>query len=498
MSRAGTPGDETILAVSSPPGIGARAILRLSGPDAYRALASVAGRGGQEILSAPGGSCFPVELGAGGVPVAAWVHAWRCPRSYTAEDLLEVLLPGSQPLLSLVARALLERAGLDGLSLRWARAGEFTLRAYLHGRIDLSQAEAVASLIAATGEAEALAARRSLRGELGDRARQIAGEILEIVASLEAGLDFPDEELPEVTTESVRPRIAAAAGSLGRLHGSTALRVPTGDALQVVLAGLPNAGKSSLLNALLGRPAAITSDVPGTTRDPVRGATLHCGRRVEWIDIAGFSSFESLASGDGDPDGTRPGPRHPQGTGSSAVLEIVRRLSRVEIEHADIVLWVVDPRGPAERSLEGFARLAAPSKILVFQKADLLSPLEEERLRQSSLTPLVVSARTRKGLDGLVARVLGLPPPGGGPAGAPRSSGPVAAPRYLVSSHQESAISVAEDRLRDALGALDGGLGHEYVVADLRDALGALDDLSGRVPRDAVLDWVFSRFCIGK
>lgn len=476
-----SPDADTILAISSPPGMSSSAVLRLSGPAAFVVLGALAVPGA--TVPGSGFRGARVTLDVEGARVAAWALFYRAPRSYTREDVVEVTVPGSTPLLAFLTRAFLEAGNrLPGGAgtVRWARPGEFTLRAFLNGRIDLSQAESVAGLISATGEAEALASRRGLRGDLRAEIEALLRAVLEGRALVEAALDFPDEDLPQVSPGVLAMVLAGTIERVEGLRRAAALRIASPGALRVVLAGFPNAGKSSLLNALLGRRAAITGDLPGTTRDPVRGAAIHSGRRVEWVDIAGVEDLQGEVYG-----GERPG--------EEAIWDVVRRLTRLEIEAADVVLWVADPLDRLGRSLEQFRRLEAPSKRLVLQKIDLSS--EEERARLSSLPggPLLVSARTREGLGALVERVLGESAAGDIP-----SLHGAAPPRFLVSAHQEAQLERAAEALSRARGAILGGVGLELAASDLRDASHALEELVGGGTREAVLDLVFARFCIGK
>ncbi len=471
-------GDETILAVSSAPGSGAAAVLRLSGPATIPRLASLARHEGAALGSAPGSSVVPVTLDLNGFHLRVRVGLFRAPRSYTREDLAEITVPGSPPIIALVSRAILAAAPPGEGNIRWARPGELTLRAFLNGRLDLSQAESVAGLIGATGEAEARASQRGLRGELGSQILGLHEGVLEVLALLEAALDFPDEDLPQVAPSGLTDRIEKALEGIRGLRRSSAIRVASDGSLRVVLAGFPNAGKSSLLNALLGRSAAISSDAPGTTRDPVRGVTAHGGKRIEWIDVAGSFDGELRVLG-----GER--------VEETPIWNVVRRLTRVELERADCVLWVADPLGRFEDSLAEFRRLEARSKLLVIQKIDLLSLEERDRLSGIEEGPQLVSARQRLGLDALVRRVTGV-------SRAHRGEPPLEGPQFLLSAYQEVQLAAVAEALARARAGLERGAGYELAASDLRDALGGIHALLAARPGEAVLDLLFSRFCIGK
>lgn len=480
---------DTILAVSSAPGRSSLACLRLSGPGALRVAASVLSDP-CALLEGKGFRGFGAHLELERARVPAWVQIYRAPRSYTREDLVELYVPGSPPVVSMVCSRILKCDAADRSGVRWAKAGEFTLRAFLNGRIDLSQAEAVAALISAEGEAEASAARRGLRGEQSARWKELARGVVEVLGLVEASLDFPDEDLPAIEPELVAQRIQDLADRLDRELSSSALRVPAAGSLRVAIAGLPNAGKSSLLNAIVGKTAAITSPLPGTTRDPVRGTSEFQGMRIEWVDLAGIWKAKDLElpSASSSPPGSAVG----EEVGSSEwkiLSEIVVRLTHEELECADVAIWVADPTSELEASLEAFRALEAPVKLLVFQKADLLTEAQIARFSSLPERPSIVSARTGMGVQDLVGRVV---------AEASGSRRPAVTSRYLVSAYQQAALRIAREHLGRAIETLGSGLGLEYAAVDLREALAALEGILGARPRDEVLELIFSRFCIGK
>lgn len=485
--------DETIIAVASAPGLSSQAVVRLSGPQAVPAVARLCGGEASALLKRRGFTGMHVVLNLGATRLPVWTNVYRAPKTYTREDVVELFVCGSPPILHLLSTALMAARRDAHPLVRWAKPGEFTLRAFLSGRIDLSQAESVASLIGAMGEAEARAARRGLAGEFRDRLDDLADLVTEVGALLEAALDFPDEDLPQVAPDAIRSRLDRALSRLDELRRACGRRSGANGTLRVVLAGFPNAGKSTLLNAILRRQAAIATPVPGTTRDPVRGITVQGGRRVEWVDLAGTYTVERAgAETVSEAAGIS---REVEGE-DDVIWQIVRRLSKLELEAADVVLWILDPTGDVEASLSQCRRLTDKRVLVVVQKVDLLSA-GERRWRERELAAGVenrahfVSALRGQGVSRLVGAVL---------AASRRSeerSG-VDTPRFLVSAHQEAALDAAREALERARRALDASLGYEFLAVDLREAMRALEDLTGKVTTDAILDHVFSRFCIGK
>ena len=413
---------ETIIALSTPPGGGLRAVVRLSGPRA-------------------------VDL-AGALPGAV---VRRAPRTFTREDLVEIHLPASPPLVDRLLRALLDRGA------RPARPGEFTLRAFLNGRIDLAQAEAVEQLISAEGEEDRRAAFEQTQGAFSRRLAAVEESVLDLCADAEASMDFADQDIDLLPVGAATDRARAALEALRALVAETAARTVTDQRPTVALFGRPNAGKSALFNALSGSDALV-SGIAGTTRD-VLAAEIDAGIRARLIDAPGDQEAEGL-------DG-----------------EAVRR-ARETVRRADLLLFVVDASDPAASiPLEPKGRPA----VLVLNKCDLAreaAARDRFRLREAVWT----SAKTGEGLPELrrlVGRMLGQDLPGG--TGA----------RFRVTLRQRALLREAEAALERASGA-GPGLGMEFVALDLRAALAAFGAISGRDTDEDLLDRIFSRFCLGK
>ena len=379
------------------------------------------------------------------------------PRSYTGEDCAEFHCHGSPVVLDEGLRALFAAGA------RQAGRGEFTKRAFLSGNLDLTQAEAVIDLI----EAETVQAARSAAGQLGGALREpveaVRGSLLDITSQFCAVVDYPDEDIEDLGREEILRTLEQAERTLSELlaaaHRGQLLRqgVPT------VILGRPNAGKSSLLNALLGYDRAIVTAVAGTTRDTVEEKAVVGGVLLRLIDTAGIRDAEDEVERMG-----------------------VER-SRQAAARAELALLVLDgsqPLAGEDRQALAAARLA-PRRLVLRNKIDLPQVLDSGSLEGERTLPL--SARTGQGLDGLEAAVAGLFPAGKTPPG-----------RMLANARQAEAVSRALRFLRGAREALESGLTPDVVLTDAEGALNALGELTGRTLREDLTARIFERFCVGK
>jgi tRNA modification GTPase len=364
----------------------------------------------------------------------------RAPRSFTREDLVEIHLPGSAPLVD----ALLAR--LVALGARPARPGEFTLRAFLNGRIDLAQAEAVERLVAAEDAEERRAALAQLEGEMSGRLARIEEGLLDLRADVEASIDFAGEDIEIVSEAAARGRASALLAELRALRADCSLSRTRDERPTVALYGPPNAGKSTLFNALAGADALV-SPMAGTTRD-VLAADLDLGVPARLLDSAGVRP---------SPDG-------------ELEAEGARR-AKAAMEAADLVLLVADA---SDRAAASPPLPPGVPFLLVLNKTDLADA--------GAAGGIAVSAKTGAGLAELRAAIRRRL--AGGPAGG----------RFRVSLRQQAALADAEAALDRALAAS----GAEFAALDLRAAVAALGAVSGRDVGEELLDRIFSRFCLGK
>ena len=385
------------------------------------------------------------------------------PHSYTGEDSAEFHCHGSP----VVLRELL--SALFAAGARQAKAGEFTQRAFLNGRLDLTQAEAVIDLIDAETAAAARNAAAQLDGGLRRVLEPIQDALLDITSRFYAVVDYPDEDIEDVQPEQVAEALSSAEGQLTALLATCQRGKVLKSGVRTAIVGRPNAGKSSLLNALAGYERAIVTDIPGTTRDTVEESVLCGGVLLRLIDTAGIRDTEDIVEQKG-----------------------VER-SRQAITSADLVLAVVDgtekPTGVGE-----IFRLAAecPHWIAVYTKRDLAPPY---MVLASSPAPAVspaasvsLSSVTGEGLDRLESAVAAL-----FPAGDPKEAGSL-----LTDQRQEEAVRRARDAVRRAKEALESGLTPDAVLTDAEEALDALGELTGRTAREEIVSRIFSRFRVGK
>ena len=441
------PAADTIAAIATAPGAGGVGIVRLSGPRARAIGEALAGR--RLRVRYAHHARF---RGADGEAIDDGIALYfRGPASFTGEDVVEVQAHGSRVVLQqLLARCV-------ALGARQARPGEFSERAFLAGKLDLAQAEAIADLIAAGDVQAARAARRSLEGVFSQQVDALMAQVLAIRVHVEAAIDFADEPLDTLGGAALRRQLEQARATLASLRGQADRGRRLRDGLHVVLAGPPNAGKSSLLNALAGGERAIVTDIAGTTRDLLRESIRIDGVELTLVDTAGLRD-----------------------AGDAIEAEGIRR-AREELARADLALVVLDARDPeAGRAAVADDLAAVPKVLWLHNKADLVpGPLEP------GPDALAISARTGVGLEVLHRRLLGLSG-GDQPDGA-----------FSARARHLDALARAADLLGQAAGELEQER-LELAAEALVQAHAALGEIGGRVGADALLGHIFSAFCIGK
>ena len=447
------PATDTIAAIATPPGRGGVGIVRISG----RAVSTIA-RGILGSLPEPRRARFTNFLDDSARPIDQGLALFfQAPASFTGEDVLELQGHGGPVVMDLLLGRALE------LGARLAEPGEFSRRAYLNDKLDLAQAEAVADLIDSQTSAAARSAMRSLSGEFSDQVHALVAEITRLRMYVEAAIDFPEEEIDFLADSHVAQALQALVERVGELlrraHTGRLLR----DGMTLVIAGLPNAGKSSLMNALTGQDSAIVTHIPGTTRDVLRERVELDGLPLHIVDTAGLREAEDAVE-----------------------LEGVRR-ARAEIARADLALWVFDAENDPHAS--GLAAAALPPQLpltRIRNKADLAQvPCG---LHDHHGTPeITLSARTGAGIDVLRAHLKKLVAYEGAGEGD-----------FSARRRHLDAISRAQGLIDAGRQALSEGQAGELLAEDLRQAQMALSEITGEFSADDLLGEIFSSFCIGK
>jgi tRNA modification GTPase len=450
---------DTIAAVATPAGRGGIGVVRVSGPVALEIGRRLTGR---TLAARRAVHC--VFRDPDGEPLDDGLAiAFPGPASFTGEDVLELQGHGGPVVLDGVLRATI------ACGARPARPGEFSERAFLNDRLDLAQAEAIADLVDSASAAAVRGALRSLQGAFSERIGALMEAVTDLRVYVEASMDFPDEEVDFLADGDVAGRIAGLRERLEAVRRETGRGVLLTEGMTLVLAGAPNAGKSSLMNALARRDTAIVTEIPGTTRDVLRETVDLDGLPVHLVDTAGLRETDDVIEAEG-----------------------VRR-ARGEIARADALLLIVDAAAhesaPADRAAlaERLGAEPPPHCVVVRNKIDRLGEAPSVRRPDPAIVHVALSALTGEGLEALVAELKGAV----GYAGEAQTTFTARA-RHLVAL---DAVAAALDEAAATLAATGAG---DLVAEDLRRAHDALGEIVGAVTPDDLLGRIFSSFCIGK
>jgi tRNA modification GTPase len=449
--REGILAGDTIAAAATAAGRAAIGVVRISGPRARQIAARICGR---ELK--PRRAEFCRFLSSSGEPIDEGIALmFESPASFTGEDVVELQCHGSP----IVVDWLLET--IYGAGARPAEAGEFSLRAFLNDKLDLTQAEAIADLIASGSRAAARAAGRSLAGSFSEKVAALQQDLIGLRVLCESWLDFPDEDIDHAAVDELERRGRELLLSVDRLIEQADQGRQLKDGLQIAIAGLPNAGKSSLLNRIAGTEAAIVTDIPGTTRDTIRETVNLGGLTLTLVDLAGLRETDDPIEGEG-----------------------IRR-ARVEIADADHVLWIADVCDGVERAEADAHRLLPEGQAfsIVLNKIDLIGGVP--RQFEDGFDVVALSARSGEGIELLVEHLHRL-------AGFDQ----ISAGAFTARRRHLDALNNAREHVRAAGTQLATRL--ELAAEELRAAQSYLDELTGEHSSDDLLGEIFSSFCIGK
>ncbi|MGI6689001.1 MAG: tRNA uridine-5-carboxymethylaminomethyl(34) synthesis GTPase MnmE [Christensenellales bacterium] len=448
----------TIAALATPPGKGGLAVIRISGPEALEIFQGVFAPKNPGTAFAPRMMMYGHLRDGDRVLDECMAVYLKAPHTYTREDVAELYLHGGEYVVKAALKALYHRGAAP------AEAGEFTRRAFLNGRIDLSRAEAVMQLISATGQKAASAALRQLQGGALRFVQEAQAELIRLMAGCVAAIDYPEEIDQEEAVGDIAPSLLHLAEKLEAACDERGTRILE-EGLQVVICGKPNVGKSSLLNALLGEEKAIVTDLPGTTRDLVSGSVMLKGIPVHFKDTAGIRQSDEV------------------------VEQIGIRRAREAMKSADLCLMVLDAgEAPDAQDEDILMELENLPRLIVLNKQDLPpSPAVTDWLARHGVKEdelLRISAVTGEGMAQLRSAIRER-------AGNPGENA------LTLTRHLRLARRAAES-LRSAAGAMQEAVPLDLCAVDLNDALAALGQITGENVDEALLDEVFSSFCVGK
>jgi tRNA modification GTPase len=454
--------DDTIAAIATPLGEGGLAVIRVSGRQALTVTDRCFVPLGNFACTPSAAKTHTIHFGhivrRGAIVDEVLVSVMRAPRTFTREDVVEITCHGGLLPAKMVLDTVLESGS------RPAEPGEFTRRAFLNGRIDLTQAEAVADLIHSRTELALQAAQQQLSGKLSQRINELRDELLKTLAHIEAHIDFPDEDIAPHTRQQLLKRLDEGLAFMDKLLSTATEGQILRRGIRAAIVGRPNAGKSSLLNQLLGHDRAIVSPVPGTTRDTIEETANIRGLPVVFIDTAGLREARDDIESEG-----------------------IRR-SRQSLERAELILHVFDSSESLTEADAGYLEeFSHKKRVLVLNKIDLVS-----RLELPSPIPgrtVEVSCLTGQGIEPLKDAVKELV-----------WSGEIRAEmlEVMINSRHQEALGRARDAAVRTLEALRADRTLELVALDLRLAVNAVGEIVGKTTTEDLLDVIFSQFCIGK
>ncbi|WP_028297038.1 tRNA uridine-5-carboxymethylaminomethyl(34) synthesis GTPase MnmE [Olivibacter sitiensis] len=450
--------NDTIVALATPPGSGAIGVIRLSGPEAIAICNQVFK--GKDLAQQPSHTIHFGTIRDGDEIIdEVLVSLFIAPHSYTKEDVVEVSTHGSNYIIERIIKLFIKHGA------RGAKAGEFTLRAFLNGAMDLSQAEAVADLIASNSAASHQVAMQQMRGGFSNELKQLREQLIHFASMIELELDFSEEDVEFANRAQLKELVLQIDRVLQKLIASFEQGNVLKNGVPVVIAGKPNVGKSTLLNALLNEERAIVSDIAGTTRDSIEDEINIKGVTFRFIDTAGIRDTLDIIEAKG-----------------------VER-TREKMRQARLIIYLVDP---TQDNVEEVAQQVAELKdlqipyLLIVNKKDQLQA--EQKAGYETLEPLFIAAREKEGVEELQEELLALV-----------NLRNINADDVLVTNirHVE-ALQKTQASLENVLYGVDHPVTSDFLAMDIRQALHHLGEITGSVSTDDLLENIFSKFCIGK
>lgn len=448
---------DTIVALATPSGVGAIAVIRLSGPAAITICNSVFK--GKDLCAQ---SSHTIHYGtirdSGAILDEVLVSLFIAPHSYTKENVVEISTHGSPYIIESIIKLMIRQGA------RTAQPGEFTLRAFLHGAIDLSQAEAVADLISANSSASHQVAMQQMRGGFSHELKALREQLINFASLIELELDFSEEDVEFANRGQLKRLILQITKVTGKLIASFEQGNVMKNGVPVVIAGKPNVGKSTLLNALLNEERAIVSDIAGTTRDTIEDEITISGILFRFIDTAGIRYTEDVVEAIG-----------------------VER-TREKMRQAKLIIYLVDPLQSTQTIKDQIAEVNSLNipQVTVVNKSDLLSPQQQHDL--AALNPSFISAKNKEGIEELKEEIL-----------RKVNLHQISTDDVLVSNirHVE-ALQKTQEALERVLHGIDNPVTSDFLSMDIKQALHYLGEITGTVTTDDLLENIFSKFCIGK
>ncbi|NUO07772.1 MAG: tRNA uridine-5-carboxymethylaminomethyl(34) synthesis GTPase MnmE [Candidatus Brocadia sp.] len=462
---------DTIVAVSTPSGMSLHAIIKISGPEAIQCIkdyfvpaSSVDLETVPAYTSVRGHFHIPKEY----IDIPLVLYIMKRPHSYTKEDVVEIHTTGSSALLEMLLDALLSCKIQTRKNIRLSRPGEFTKRAFLHGRIDLTQAEATMRIIRAQTDHELSVAVAQLSGAVSKQIKHIQDETVSLCSQIEAAIDFSDQDIELISAVEIMNRLEALKKNTARLLSRPETGKVSPEGIDTVLYGKPNVGKSSLINALLGRRRSLVSEIPGTTRDVVTGILETGGIHFRLTDTAGVDDARDV------------------------VLSKAMEKAQSVLKRAQVIVLVFDGSANlVKQFMEMKCGDLAKNVIVVINKCDLQKNASHGELpAELKKYPVVhTSALTGEGLErlkGMLTETI---------LGGRINTLPVLPVLHV---HQREALQRSLQLVQQAIASARNNEGHEFIALDLRMAIDALGEMVGEVTTEDILDKIFSEFCIGK